>query len=185
MRDMSRVVVIAAHPHLHGGSLANKIIVDHLSERPDLEVRDIQSLYPDFRIDIAAEQKALLAADIIVFQFPFFWYSPPAILKEWIDQVLARGFAYGSGGTKLQGKRLIISLTTGGTEAEYQPEGAIGATINDLVKPLVLTGSLAGMVMDPPLVSYDMSHIPGIHNEREAVEERARRRAEQVAGLLR
>ena len=53
-------------------------------------------LYPDFKIDVAEEQKHLAAADRIILQFPFYWYSTPALLKQWQDDVLTYGWAFGS-----------------------------------------------------------------------------------------
>lgn len=79
----------------------------------DVEVRRLDELYPDYQIDVSAEQDALSRADVIVWQFPFYWYSTPALFKKWIDDVHTHGFAYGSTGNKLHGKKLIVSFTTG------------------------------------------------------------------------
>jgi Flavodoxin-like fold len=73
-------------------------------------VRHLEALYPGGRIDATAEQAARLPATRIVFQFPFNWYSTSPMLKAWQDEVLTVGFAYGSGGTRMRGKRLQLVL---------------------------------------------------------------------------
>ena len=102
---MHHTLVICGHPDLSNGSLANRIIVDRLESEEHLELRDLKTLYPDFKIDVKAEQETLMKADTIVFQHPFYWYGLPGILKEWIDRVFEYGFAYGSTGDKLKGKK--------------------------------------------------------------------------------
>ena len=61
----------------------------------------LYAAYPDFMIDVKREQQLLLDHDIIVLQHPFYWYSSPAIIKEWLDLVLENGWAYGTGGSNL------------------------------------------------------------------------------------
>lgn len=97
-----KVVVIFAHPNVDSGSLGNKIILDEIKKVEGIQVREIYKMYPNYDIDIKAEQQALLDADLIVFQFPFYWYSVPSLLKEWEDMVLEHGFAFGSTGDKLR-----------------------------------------------------------------------------------
>ncbi|MBF0913796.1 NAD(P)H-dependent oxidoreductase [Candidatus Gracilibacteria bacterium] len=69
--------------------------------------------------DVEEQQKKLSEADIIVLQFPFFWYSMPSIMQKWFEDVFVYGFAYGSAGHKLKGKKLVVSLTTGGSDETY------------------------------------------------------------------
>lgn len=106
-------LLILAHPY-YAQSIANKAIVNELVKTyPNLEVRDIFQLYPDYQIDVSAEQQALLRHDTIILQYPMFWFNMPAILKLWFDQVFTYQFAYGSEGDKLKGKQVIISMTIG------------------------------------------------------------------------
>jgi len=149
-----------------------------------VEVRDLHALYPDFAIDVRAEQEALLAADVIVLLFPLHWYSVPGVLKEWIDRVLARGFAYGSGGTQLRGKQLVLSFTVGAPAETYQPEGFNGVTVETLLAPFVATSHVIGTVFMPPIASFGMTYIPGVTDNREQVEERARSHADQLERSL-
>ena len=104
-------LILLAHPDFQQ-SVANKAVITHLqAARPHYEIRDLAALYPDFRIDAAAEQQALLRHQTIVCQYPMFWYNMPAILKHYFDCVFTHGFAYGSTGDKLKGKNLVASIT--------------------------------------------------------------------------
>src|SRR5947208_761313 len=76
----------------------------------------------DYDIDVAAEQAAVDAAQLVVMQHPIQWYSMPALMKLWVDEVLTYGWAYGQGGTALQGKDLWLVGTTGGPESSYHPQ---------------------------------------------------------------
>jgi NAD(P)H dehydrogenase (quinone) len=108
--------------------------------------------------DIAAEQKKVLAADLVVFQFPIWWFSMPSILKGWVDRVFARGFAYLPGRKydtgMLAGRRAMLSLTTGTSRDTYMPDGIDGA-INDILWP-IHNGILryTGFDVLPPFVAY-------------------------------
>lgn len=116
--------------------------------------------------DVRAEQEKLLWADTVIFQFPLWWYSMPAILKGWVDRVFTYRFAYGVGehsetkygerygeGT-LAGKRALLSVTVGGPEAHYGPRG-INGPIDDLLFP-IQHGILyyPGIESLPPFVLY-------------------------------
>ena len=115
---------------------------------------DLYAEYPDFRIDVDREQERLLDNDIIVFQHPLYWYSTPAILKEWQDLVLEYGFAYGSGGNKLHGKVFLDALTAGGLEDAYRDKGYNHFTIGQLLQPLEQTANLCGMAWLPPFALF-------------------------------
>lgn len=112
--------MILAHPKIEK-SIGNKIISELTNQNPSVVVRHLNALYPDFKIDIKAEQQAMLNADVIIFQYPLFWYSTPAILKEWIDQVFQYGFAFGQN-YKLADKKVILSITIGSGEKNYPKE---------------------------------------------------------------
>ena len=80
---MKNILIISGHTNL-AASVANKTILETLNERlPEAELVKLDELYPDFKIDVEAEQQKLLWADIIVLQFPLFWYSAPSILERW------------------------------------------------------------------------------------------------------
>lgn len=113
--------MILAHPKIEE-SIGNKIISELTNTGGNVEVRYLNALYPDFKINIKAEQAALLSADVIIFQYPLFWYSTPSILKEWIDQVFQYGFAFGKDGYLLKDKKVIVSITVGSSKKDYPQE---------------------------------------------------------------
>lgn len=181
---MSQVVVISGHPDL-ASSHTNTVILEELQNKVDnIEIRRLDTLYPDYQIDVEAEQAALLKADVIVLQFPFYWYSVPALMKKWLDDVLSYNFAYGSKGDKLKGKELITSFTIGGPEESYDPLGYNHFTIEQLILPLQQTAYLAGMRFNKPVYTHRMVYIPGVYNELEEVQDRAKQHAHRVADLV-
>ncbi len=107
---------------------------------------------------IAEEQKKILAADLVVFQFPMWWFSMPSILKGWVDRVFARGFAYLPGrkydAGMLAGRRAMLSVTTGTSRDTYRADG-IDGDINDILWP-IHNGILryTGFDVLPPFVAY-------------------------------
>lgn len=181
---MSNVVVISGHPNLNG-SWTNKVILEQLeSHVENIDIRRLDALYPDYNIDIETEQNALLNADIIVFQYPYYWYSAPALLKKWIDDVFAFNFAFGPEGDKLKNKHLILSFTVGGPDESYHPLGYNHFTIEQLAYPLQQTCYLAGMVYQQPIYTHRMVYIPGVYNTQEEVEQRARNHAERLLAKI-
>jgi glutathione-regulated potassium-efflux system ancillary protein KefG len=115
---------------------------------------DLYERYPEFDINVKREQGLLIEHDLIVFHHPFFWYSTPAILKEWQDLVLEHGWAYGRDGTALRGKTMLSVITTGGNETAYQKDGLNRFTIQELLAPLEQTAYLCGMEYLPPFVVH-------------------------------
>ena len=103
----ARVLILFAHPAPHKSSI-NRYLIASVQGLNNVTINDLYEEYPTFDINVQREQELLLAHDIIVFQHPFYWYSSPAILKEWEDLVLEYGFAYGTGGTKLHGKLFLL-----------------------------------------------------------------------------
>lgn len=138
-------LVIAAHPNLTN-SVINKAWLERLrQEEGNVTVHELYATYPDWTIDAEREQQLLLEHDRIVFQFPFYWYSSPSLLKEWQDVVLAYGWAYGSQGTKLHGKEFMLAISTGGPEAAYQAGGYNQYSMSELTKPFQAMANLTGM----------------------------------------
>lgn len=178
---MSQVLVISGHPNLES-SYTNSVIIEQLQHQvDDVEVRHLDKLYPNFDIDVEAEQQALIAAKVIVLQFPFYWYSVPALLKKWIDDVFSFNFAYGPQGDKLVGKEFMLSFTVGGPKESYDPLGYNHFTIEQMLYPMQQTAYLAGMNYNPPIYSHKMVYIPNVYNELSDVQERAKQHAERLA----
>jgi glutathione-regulated potassium-efflux system ancillary protein KefG len=147
------VLVLYAHPAPHK-SRTNRRLVEGVDALDGITLHDLYEAYPDLHIDVAAEQALLEEHDVVVFHFPFFWYSTPAILKEWQDLVLEHGWAYGHTGNVLRGKRLLCVVTTGGREEAYQGNGYNQFTMRQLLAPLEATAHLCGMPFLPPFVVH-------------------------------
>jgi putative NADPH-quinone reductase len=185
---MKKTVFIAAHPNFNK-SVTTKCVTEIIQSKSetksgDIEIRILSELYPDYKIDILAEQEALLKAENIVLQFPFYWYSVPAILKLWIDDVLEYGFAYGKTGDKLKGKHLLLSLSTGGPQEAYQPTGRNNTYVTDFLIPLKQTARLTQTILYEPIISYGMTNIRGIETDKTVVLEKAKIHAEKLYNLL-
>lgn len=150
---MSRVLVLFAHPALEK-SRVNRQLADAVRGLPGVTFNDLYEAYPDFDVDVAREQRLLVEHDVLLVQHPFYWYSTPALLKQWQDLVLEHGWAYGTGGTALRGKRWVSAVTTGGREQAYQPDGLNRFTMRQLLAPLEQTAHLCGMDFLPPFVVH-------------------------------
>jgi glutathione-regulated potassium-efflux system ancillary protein KefG len=121
---------------------------------PGVTFHDLYEEYPDLHIDVGREQALLLEHDVFIFQHPFFWYSVPALLKEWQDLVLEHNWAYGAEGHRLVGKTTFNVLTAGGPEQAYRPGGYNRFTIRQLLAPWEATAHLCGMRYLAPFVVY-------------------------------
>ncbi len=152
-KPVRRILLLLAHPSLDRSEV-NRPMADAVVDIDGMTVVDLYAEYPDFQINIDREQQRLLEHDVIVFQHPLYWYSTPAILKEWQDLVLEHGFAYGSNGTALHGKIFFNALTAGGIEAAYCAEGYNHFTIRELLHPLEQTAVLCGMTYLPPFALF-------------------------------
>ena len=150
---MSSVLIIFAHPALQSSNV-NRRLIEVAREVPGVRIHDLYEQYPDFHVDVKHEQQAMLEAKTIIFQHPMYWYSSPALLKEWLDVVLTRGWAYGTGGEALKGKNLMSVISTGGPQASYQKDGSNHYTITELLYPFDQTARLCGMKYQSPLVFH-------------------------------
>ncbi len=150
---MSRVLILYAHPAPHR-SLANAAMIEAVRDLPGVTVHDLYETYPDLLIDIEAEQDLLTRHDVVVVQHPLFWYSAPAIVKEWLDVVLEHGFAYGDSGTALVGKSWQQAVTAGGGASAYRPAGRNRFTIPELLRPFEATAALCGCRWLDPFVMH-------------------------------
>lgn len=177
-----RIVVYFAHLAIEQ-SVINRRLRDAVRELPHVDFRDLLERYPDFYIDTTAEQDALRGADLIVFQHPVYWYAAPAIFKHFEDTVLVRGFAYGPGGTALQGKDFLLVASTGAPLEEYGPGGIHHYPFRDLIRPLEQTARFCGMNFLAPLLLYGGRCLPADVIESHALEYRRRLEAYRPAGL--
>lgn len=156
---MARVILYYAHPGQRF-SQANRALYAAAQSVAGIERVDLCAEYPRFDIDVEREQARLLANDVVVMQFPLFWYSSPAIVKEWQDLVLEHGFAYGAGGTALRGKTLLLALTAAGSEHAYSEEGYQKLPMRQFLTPFERTAGLCGMSFPAPYVLYGALRAP-------------------------
>ncbi|PMK68937.1 potassium transporter KefG [Vibrio breoganii] len=148
-----RVLLLFAHPS-QSRSEVNIALYKAAKKVPGITCVDLYSEYPKYDIDIEREQQRLLDHDVIIFQFPLYWYSTPSILKEWQDLVLEYGFAYGHEGTAIQGKQFFCAITAGGKEDAYQTDGYNHYTIRELLHPIEQTAALTRMNYWAPFVLF-------------------------------
>ncbi|MCC6213411.1 MAG: NAD(P)H-dependent oxidoreductase [Polyangiaceae bacterium] len=167
------VLVLYAHPYADR-SRANRALVRALDGLPGVEVRALYERYPDFSIDVAAEQAALARPRTIVVQHPLYWYAPPALLAMWCEKVLLHGWAFGEGGRALAGKRCLWAVTTGSPAEAYSAGGVHGATLEDLALPLRRTMALCGVEWLAPFVLHGARTQPRVELELAAARYRER-----------
>jgi glutathione-regulated potassium-efflux system ancillary protein KefG len=148
-----RVLVILAHPVLER-SRVNRRLAEAAAGVQGVTLHDLYESYPTLAINVRYEQKLLLEHDAVVFQHPFYWYSAPAIVKEWQDLVLEYGWAYGRGGDKLKGKLTLNAISTGGPVFAYRKDGYNRFTMRELLAPFDQTAHLCGMKFLAPFVVH-------------------------------
>ncbi len=148
-----KVLILFAHPALERSRI-NVRLAAAVQDLTDVTFHDLYQRYPDFDIDVAREQELLEGHDIVVLQHPFYWYSTPALIKEWEDLVLEYGWAYGSGGDALDGKTLLNAISAGGPEEAYCRVGRNRYTVRELLAPIEQTALLCGMDYLPPFVVH-------------------------------
>ncbi len=150
-----KVLVVLAHDDMKI-SRVNKRLVQELESCDNIEVRDIKALYPDYKIDIEAEQEAIKKADKVVFQFPMFWFNAPSILKEWMDKVYSLGFAFdvtqdGYQRRELDGREFMLAVSMGGHEAAYDGDYK---SVDECLTPYIYTAKFCGMKVVEPFYTY-------------------------------
>ncbi|AIL45714.1 NAD(P)H-dependent oxidoreductase [Elizabethkingia anophelis] len=140
MKKEEKTLVILVHPDIEK-SVINKRWVEELQKYPDqYHIHNLYKAYPDEKLDIEREQMLIEAFDKIVFQFPFYWFSAPPLLKKWLDDVLVYGWAYGSkSGYKFAEKKVALAISVGIDEEEYSEAGIYSYTLKELTTPFELT----------------------------------------------
>jgi len=145
---MKKILIVFAHPAFTR-SYVNSALRRAVEDLEHVTFHDLYSSYPNFLIDVEHEQRLCEAHDVIVFQHPFYWYSTPAIMKEWLDLVLQHGWAYGSRGNALQGK-LFLNALSAGDRSTYLKGGDNPFSLRHLLSPYCATAKLCKMTWLPP-----------------------------------
>lgn len=168
-----KTTILLFHPYMNE-SRVNKALAQAASDA-GIEVRDMYKLYPDFKIDLAAEKKVLENTERLVLQFPMFWYSSPALLKQWEDDVLIQKWVYTRKGGLLAGKDLLIAVSPGAVKKEYRRDDEVRYTAPELLYPLHATTDLVQARYAEPFITYGASTMTD--------EELTKRQQEYVAYL--
>jgi glutathione-regulated potassium-efflux system ancillary protein KefG len=150
---MKRVLILFAHPAVEKSRI-NRRLAEAVESLPEVTFHDLYEAYPDFAVDVRREQELLLEHDVVLLQHPFFWYSVPPLLKQWMDLVLEHGWAYGSEGEALAGKQALSAISTGAREDAYCRDGHNRYTMRELLAPVAQTFALCGMDYFPPFVVH-------------------------------
>ena len=146
------------HPRFED-SRANRILSEARSDFEHITFHDLYEAYPDFNIDIPFEKHLVEAHDLLIWQHPFYWYSCPPMLKQWLDLVLEYGWAYGRNGNSLKGKSVLQVVTVGGSTEVYQHSGRNRFTVRELLRPFDQTAYLCQMHYLPPFVVFGSNRL--------------------------
>ena len=165
---MAKILLLFAHPALEK-SRVHATMLQHVQQIGDVTINDLYQEYPFFDIDIRREQELRLAHDIFVFQHPLYWYSSPAIIKQWQDLVLQHGWAYGRNGRMLEGKQLFHVITSGGRAESYRSDGYNAYTLQEFLRPVERTARLCRMEYWPPYVIHGTHRMEQVDINIEAV----------------
>lgn len=163
-----KILILYFHPRFEN-SRSMKALVNIAETLSNITLRDMYEIYPDYNVDIKEEQRILLEHDIIIWQHPFYWYSCPPLMKQWIDLVLEHGWAYGRGGDKLKGKCVMNVLSSGGNFEVYQKEGRNRFTYRELLSPFDQTAFLCLMHYLPPFIIPGANKITQVSIEEYAI----------------
>jgi glutathione-regulated potassium-efflux system ancillary protein KefG len=151
---MKKTLILLAHPNLVESKL-NKTLIEGIKDLKNVTIHNLYENYKSYdEIDVKKEQELLLNHNRIVFQFPFYWFSSPGLLKDWQDKVLEYGFAHGSEGGKLHNKELKVITTMGSPEYSYQSGAYMQVSMNELLKPIETMARFTGMIYTMPFYVY-------------------------------
>ena len=154
----NRILILFAHPRFEKSAI-NSVLIKSIPDDSNITFHDLYERYPDFNIDIEYEKKLVSDHQIIIWQHPFYWYSAPPLLKQWIDLVLEFGWAYGPGGNALEGKIVFNSITSGGPGSAYSKDGYNRFTVKELLAPFDQTAVLCKMKYLPPFAVHGTHRI--------------------------
>ena len=150
---MAKILILFAHPRYESSLVQQRLSMAAQGVR-GVTFRDLYELYPDFDVEKEQEQELLISHDMIILQHPFYWYSCPPLLKQWIDLVLEHGWAYGKEGNSLKGKKMFNAISTGGNPDAYKAGGFNRFTIAQFLAPFDQTARLCNIEYYPPFVIH-------------------------------
>lgn len=150
---MKKIAIQLVHSN-YEESRINKALANAASTLENVTVYNLYEKYPDFKIDVAKEQEILLENDVIVFQFPLYWLSSPALLKQWFDASLTYNFAFGKE-YKLEGKKFAVATSSGSGKKEYEVTGMNKLPVEEFLNPFIGTANYTKMSYQEPFITYE------------------------------
>lgn len=150
---MKKILINLVHPNFDK-SIVNKRLFDGIKDIENITINNLYEEYPDFKIDVQREQQLLLDNDIILFQFPMYWFSSPSLLKEWFDTVLTAGFAFG-GTYNLKDKSFVVAISCGGSVEAFSETGKDKRRVEELLYPFSITANYVKMDYKDAYITYD------------------------------
>lgn len=158
---MSKVLIILAHPDI-SQSTVNKHWVAAIKQHPDrFTVHELYKVYPQGKIDVVAEQKLIESHDALVLQFPVYWFNCPPLLKQWLDEVLTHGWAYGSKGKAFTGRKIALAVSLGAPANDYCADGFTGCSVAEVLRPFELTAKYCGANYRQPFTFHTIDSNAG------------------------
>jgi len=156
-----KTLIIVIHPKMETSSI-NKRWMEELNKFPEkYTVHELYKAYPDEILDIEKEQELIESYDKIIFQFPFYWFSSPPLLKKWLDEVLLYGWAYGSkSGFKVGGKKITLAISTGIDDEGFSASGKYKYTMKELLRPFELSFEYIKADYREPFIYYGLEQNP-------------------------
>jgi glutathione-regulated potassium-efflux system ancillary protein KefG len=154
---MKKILLNLVHPNIEK-SIVNKRLLEGIKELENITINNLYEKYSDFKIDAKTEQKLLEENDIVLFQFPMYWFSSPSLLKEWFDVVLEAGFAH-AGSYKLANKSFAIVISCGGSKKAFSAEGKDKKMVEEFLFPFEITANYLKMDYKKPFITYDTETV--------------------------
>ncbi|WP_166333085.1 NAD(P)H-dependent oxidoreductase [Sphingobacterium chungjuense] len=160
-----KTLIIVTHPSI-GESAMNKRWVEEMQKFPEkYTVHQLYEAYPDEKINVLAEQRLVEQYDKIVFQFPYYWFNSPFLLKKWFDQVMTHGWAYGSkSGYRIQRKKIALAISLGVEQEDLSEAGKYKYPLKELTRPFELSFEYVKADYQPLFAFYGMDfHVSENH----------------------
>ena len=165
----TKILVIVAHPDL-ANSRINKRLAGGVMGLSNVKVEKLYMDYPDGVLDVAREQEAVAASDVLVFHFPFYWYAAPALLKEWQDKVLGLSWSSEQFRESLAAKKLLVVVTMAHAATTYLRGAENQYTVEESMTPLRQMADYCGMIWQTPHAIYGVKDFGDEDIDREVEE---------------
>ena len=183
----TQTLIVLAHPNLEESEV-NSSFQSKLEAVEHVFVNDLYANYADFEIDVVKEQQLLIDHDIIIFQFPLHWFSSPALLRKWQDEVFTSAFAIREG-HKVKGKKFMVVVSVGGTQANYRSGGLMDVSMDEILTPFETFAKLTEMHYLPPFITYGVPNpkilnIPMNMGEKNLRRQRIELKGEELVKLI-